>query len=392
MAEVSLKKYEISKGTKALSWACIFIGLITFLVGLKVDSERMWHAYLVAYFFFVSLSLGGLFFTAISNLTNAGWSVSVRRISEAFTAYLPYAVLLTIPLLVGAKDLYTWLDPEVVAADSLLQGKASYLNQGFFHIRLLAFFAMWLFFAWKIVTNSIKQDETGEESYTHSNAKLSIAFVLVFALSYSLYSVDLMMSLEAHWFSTMFGVYTFSGLFQSFMAMMCLFTIYMIKKDYLKGFADENHVHDLAKYMWAFTIFYAYIGFCQFMLIWYANLPEETIFFMHRTHGAWFWISVSLVVFKFIVPFLALAPRAAKRNFCHVRNVAILILITQFVDNYWLVYPNLDHDKAVFSFWEIGVFLGFLGLFLLQVHMFLAKNNIVAIKDPRLHESTHHHI
>jgi hypothetical protein len=392
MASLQIQKYVVSNRVKVLSVAAIVIGLITFGVGLKMQPERIWYAYLIGYFYCVSLALGGLFFTSFNHVVNAGWSVAVRRIAESFAGYLPIAVFLTIPLLFGAKNLYVWLDAKAVAEDALLSMKASYLNQGFFHIRLLLFFALWLFFAWKLVSNSLKQDETGDKNLTVQNVKYSIAFLIIFALSYSFFSIDLLMSLDAHWFSTMFGVYTFAGLFHSFLAMLALFTIGMINKGYYKGVVDENHVHDIAKFMWAFTIFFAYIGFSQYMLIWYANLPEETIFFMERAHGGWFHVSAALFFVKFLIPFLALAPRAAKRSLCHVRNVALWILGSQFLDYFWLVYPNYNHEKVVFSFWEIGVFAGFMGAFVLQAHVFLSKNNIVPVRDPRLDEALHHHV
>jgi hypothetical protein len=392
MASLQVQKYSVSQRTKVLCWVGIAIGLLTFLVGLKLQTDRIWYSYLIGYFYTVSLALGGLFFVAINHVVKAGWSVPVRRIAEAFSGFLPIAVFLTIPLLFGAKHLYLWLDAKAVAGDALLAVKAAYLNQGFFHIRLLVFFALWLFFAWKLVSNSLKQDETGDKNLTVSNVKYSIAFLIVFALSYTFFSIDMMMSLEAHWFSTMFGVYTFAGLFHSFLAMLALFTIGMINKGYFKGIVDENHVHDIAKFMWAFTIFFAYIGFSQYMLIWYANLPEETIFFMHRAHGGWFEVSIALLFVKFIIPFLALAPRAAKRNLSHVRNVAILILASQFLDYFWLVFPNYNHDMVVIPLWEIGIAIGFLAAFTLQAKIFLAKNNIIPVKDPRLDEALHHHV
>ena len=396
MSDLSLKKYEMSKGTKSLVWGLIFVGVLTFAIGLfyeDVSSKRIWHAYLLAYFYFLSLSLGGLFFVALNHVTSAGWSTSIRRIAEAFTNFLPLAVVLAIPLVVfGAPELYSWWDKAAAMQDYLVAKKVSYLNSGFFTVRVAICFALWLFFAWKIVSNSLKQDVDGDPKKTHSNLAWSVGFLVVFALSYSIFSVDTMMSLEPHWFSTMFGVYTFAGLFQSVLAMLSLFIIYLMKKGTLDGYVNENHLHDVAKYMWAFTIFYAYIAFSQFMLIWYTNLPEETVFFMYRIKGNWFYVSLALIFLKFIIPFLALAPRAAKRNLAHVRNVAVLILLTQVLDNYWLVYPNLSYKETIFSFWEIGVFAGFLGLFLLRTHQFLTKNNVVAIKDPRIDEAIHHHV
>lgn len=384
--------WTVSNRVKTVCAALMFLGLAAFVVGLVTDRERAWHAYLVGFFYFASVAVGGLFFTAIQHLTSAGWSVTIRRFSESFASFLPVAILFAIGLVVGAPSLYVWLDKGVVAGDPLLQHKVIYLNWPFFAVRMVGFFILWALFARAIVGASTKQDETGDEKLTLGQSKKAIAFLLSFALSYSFFSVDALMSLEPHWFSTMFGIYCFAGLFQSTLAAMILLVIHLMKKGKLNGFVDENHLHDLGKFLFAFTVFWAYIAFSQFMLIWYANMPEETGFFMHRVHGSWAWVSMSLIVFKFIVPFLALLPRWAKRTPAHLAAVSVLILIMQFVDLYWLVYPNYNSDKAVLGVMEILVFLGFAGAFLFSVTRFLGRHSIVPYRDPRLHEATHHHV
>lgn len=385
-------RLNVTTKMKTLYSVLMFLGLGAFIVTLMTDQERAWHAYLTSFFYFVSLALGGLFFAAINHLTSAGWSVNVRRFSESLTSFLPVAVIGAIVLVIGGDQLYIWLNPEAVKADPLLLHKAGYLNPVFFWIRTAAFFGIWLFFGKALVGNSLKQDESGAASLTKKNLTLSVAFILLFALSYSFFSVDTLMSLEPHWFSTIFGVYAFAGLFQSTMAVLCLMSIYFMKKGMVKGYVDENHLHDLGKFLFAFTVFWAYIAFSQYMLIWYANIPEETIFFIPRTHGSWMYVSVALILFKFIVPFIALLPRWAKRRPAHLAVVSVLILIMQYVDLYWLVYPNLNHDQPVFSLPELLIFLGFAGAFLFTVTRFLGRHSIIPIKDPRIDESIHHHV
>jgi hypothetical protein len=389
-------KFVATKGLKTLYTVCIFLGILTLALGLLSKQEgataRMWHSYLTSYFYFTNFALGGLFWAAVNNVANAGWSVNVRRIGESLTAFLPLAAAGAIVLLLGSKNLYVWLDHHHVEQDYLLQAKHAYLNSTFFIVRLVAFFAMWMFFATKIVGNSIKQDATGEDKFTLKNIPLSVAFIVLFALSYSLFSVDLLMSLQPHWYSTIWGVYNFAGLFQSTMAVMILITLFCIKNGWVRGLVNENHVHDLAKYMKAFTIFYAYIGFSQFLLIWYANLPEETIFYLNRSHGGWMAMSFSLLIFKFAVPFILLLPRWAKRTPGYLSAVCALILVMQYVDIHWMVYPNLDNSEVLFGWQEIGIFLGFLGLFVLSVTRFLEKNNLIPVKDPRIQESLVHEV
>lgn len=390
----ALAKLEIGKSTSAIYSIMMFVGFLTFVVGLvAVDRERIWHSYLTSFFYFVSLGLGGLFFTALQHVTKAGWSVNIRRIAEAMARFVPWGLAGALLLaLGGASYLYDWMDLAKVNSNALLAKKAPYLNPTFFYIRILFFFGAWWLFAKLIIGNSLKQDESGDERLTLKNVPLSIAFIFLFALSYSLFSVDTLMSLLPQWFSTIFGVYCFSGLFQSSLAMMLLLTIWLLEKGLLKGFVDENHLHDLGKLLKGFTVFYAYIAFSQFMLIWYANIPEETEYFMIRSHGGWYLLSLSLLVFKFIVPFVALLPRWAKRNKDYLKVVCWLILVMQYVDVYWMVYPNYKEGHVFFSIWEIGIFLGFLGLFLKVVTGFLSSHNLVPLRDPRIDESLHHHV
>ncbi|MGE3975081.1 MAG: molybdopterin oxidoreductase [Bdellovibrionales bacterium] len=385
--------FEVSSQAKIASYVLIVIGAATFIGGMMTAPSKLWPAYLAAFFFFTSLSLGGLFFTAIHHVTNAAWGTTIRRYAEALTSFLPIAFILGMVLVfLGANHLYEWLNPEIVANDPLIQKKVAYLNKPFFIVRQVVFFVIWMLFAFSIVKKSLKQDETGEESLSLKNVGSSIAFLILFALSYSLFSVDLLMSLDAKWYSTMFGVYAFAGLFQSTLAALILVTLWIMSTGKIKNYVNENHVHDVAKLLFAFTVFYAYIAFSQFMLIWYANIPEETEYYLHRAHGPWMSISISLLVFKFLIPFFALMPRPNKRNPKVLIFVCLLLLVMQYVDIYWLIYPSLNDGHPVFSFWEVGMFLGFLGLFLLSVYRFLGANSLVPYRDPRLNDSLHHHI
>ena len=393
MSALQPKPLEISNSLKGFITFSLLMGVIAFVLHVFHLSFTFWPAFLTSFFYFVSLSLGGLFFVAIQHAVNAGWSVTVRRIAEGMTAFLPIALILALILaFFGGHSLFEWLHEDVVADDPILQRKSPYLNLPFFVIRTIVFFGGWILLAKVIVGHSLKQDQDGDESRSHKNRRWSIGFLLFFALSYSLFSVDYLMSLHPHWFSTIFGVYCFAGLFQSSLAFLIILIVYSMKKGLLDGLVNQNHIHDLGKLLFAFTVFFAYIGFSQFMLIWYANLPEETIFFIHRAHGGWMAISYSLLLFKFIVPFLALLPRAAKRNVDWLQVIAILILVMQYVDIYWLVYPNFNEGHVVFGFTEVAVFLGVAGLFLWVCFKFLNRHSIVPLQDPYTQEALHHHI
>ncbi len=390
---VSPQKFKLGNTPKIALAAMAGVGGALLVLGFILDRERAWHAYLTSFFYFTCLALGGLFFTAIQHAVAAGWSVNVRRLAESLTSFLPLTFLLGLPVVLFAgKDLYLWLNQDEVAKDAILSGKAAYLNQVFFVVRFVLFAGAWFFFARKIVGFSLEQDKDGADRWTEHAQKWSIAFLVVFALSFSLFSVDFLMSLEPHWFSTIYGVYCFAGLFQSTLAFLTLMALFVERQGLAKGLVTMEHVHDLAKFTKGFTVFWAYIAFSQFMLIWYANLPEETIFYIHRSHGGWLFISLGLLVFRFVVPFIALLPRWAKRTPSHLVAVCSLILIMQYVDIYWLVYPNLAHDYVAFSWMEVAAFAGFAGLFGLAVTRFLSQYNILPIKDPRRSESINHHV
>lgn len=258
-------------------------------------------------------------------------------------------------------------------------------------IRNLVAVGVWLIFSYKMVGNSIAQDQHAEYGFSLKNRTLAPPFLILFGLTFTMVSFDLLMSLDPYWFSTIFGVYCFAGLFYSNLAATCLLTIYLRGKGKLEGIVNDNHLHDLGKLMFAFTVFWAYIGFSQFMLIWYANLPEETGYFLHRLHGGWFWVSFFLLVGKFLTPFFILLPRENKRNTKILVGVAIWMLVSQWIDVLWMVQPEFFKEGPLFGWMELGVTLGFIGAFGLAVARFLAKNNILAIGDHRLAESVYHH-
>ncbi|WP_415063983.1 molybdopterin oxidoreductase [Bdellovibrio sp.] len=387
-----VSKFEAPAKLKTLSFALIAIGLLTFVVGLMKNQERLWTSYLVAFFFFSAMGVSGLFWIALNNVSKAGWSVSIRRYAEATTAFIPGILVGGLILLVGFKHLYPWANSETVANNAVIAAKTGYLNTGFFVVRLFIFAVGCMLFKYVMVGNSLKQDQTGDANLTHKNVSPAVGFLVFFALAFSFFSVDLLMSLLPTWYSTIFGIYTFSGMFQAGMAFLAIVVVLMKRHGYVKGYVTEEHQHDVVKYLKGFSIFWAYIAFSQFMLIWYANLPEETEYYIMRAQGGWMGVSMALLIFRFVVPFLALLPRGAKRNDTHVLLVSALVLVMQYVDIYWMVYPNFFDGHVTFGFWEIGIFAGFAGVFLLTIMSFWSKHSLVPLKDPRLHEAVNHHV
>jgi len=389
---LNVQEFKPSQNLKTFAIGSVAIGVIAFAIALLQAPERAWASYLTSLVFVSGLSLGGFFFVAINHIAKAGWSASIRRLSEGFTAFLPIMLIASLVLLAGVKQLYPWANPEVVEGNYLIKAKTAYLNVGFMTIRLFVFGALMVFFARKIVGNSLAQDKSGDVQLTHDNVKWSVIWTPLFALSFSLFTVDLLMSLLPTWYSTIFGIYVFAGSFQAAIALLLLVMIYMKNQGFITGYYGDDHMHDVAKYLKGFSIFWAYIAFSQFMLIWYANIPEETEFFLMRAHGGWMALSIGILIFKFVVPFLALLPRGLKRNEGHVAAVATLVIITQYLDIYWLVYPNFNDHQLTFGFYEIGILLGFIGIFTLTLIRFYQSNSLVAVKDPRMHEALNHHV
>ena len=366
------------------------LGLLLMVTAWVKDPKHFWTAFVHNHFFFMSLTVGGLFFAVIQWVTSAMWSAPIRRFAESFTAFLPIVLVSTVVMYFGLKHLYLWADAAKVQGDLILSGKKAYLSENFFMIRLVAAVVVWFIFARIMIGNSILQDSTKDPALTSKNRTWGPLFLILFAVSFTFTSFDLLMSLDPYWFSTMFGVYCFAGLFYSTLALIAIVTIAMKRKGMLEGILNENHLHDLGKFMLAFTVFWAYIGFSQFMLIWYANMPEETGYFMHRLTPGWKGVSAFLLFGKFFLPFFILLPRANKRSEKVLWNVAWFMLVAQWIDVLWMVQPEF-YDSPKVTWVELGSLIGFTGLFGLSVIRFLSKHTVVAVGDPKLPESVFHH-
>lgn len=375
--------------TLAAKWRMLFmaftgIGGLAFAAGLFVDPARAWHVYLIAYFMFVLFALAGLFFSALQHAVNAKWSIAVRRVAEGMTAFLPVALGAWLALAVfGLNKIYPWAagtteynDPSVAAWMSPLWVVA----------RETLILLIWIFFARKLVGLSVAQDKSGDLRLSRKAIVWSIGFMPVFAITFSLMSFDLLMSLEPHWYSTMFGVYCFAGLFQSGMALITLIFLWM-KRGPLAHAATPSHVKDLGTFLFAFTIFMTYIGFSQYMLIWYANLPEETFYFAKRMAGGWIWLFVALPVVKFALPFFGLLSQGAKKHESWLISVCWIVILGQYLDIYWMVMPSVYPTFLPIGWMEVGAFLLFAGAFGISVARFYQKHSVLAARDPRILES-----
>lgn len=367
--------------------------LLISVIGWVTAPEQFYFAYLVGWVFCLSLTLGALFFVMVHHITRAYWSVVVRRISEMLLWTFPILAILSIPFLIGMHDLYHWTHHEVYEVgspeyDPVLAGKRAYLNVPFYLIRMAIYFFLWILISYKLYRLSILQDIDPDREIPAKLRKVSAWGIPVFAVTLAFASYDLLMSLDPHWFSTIFGVYFFSGAFLSAVALITLISIVIQRygRGALDGVITMEHYHDLGKWMFAFVVFWAYIAFSQYMLIWYANLPEETLWFFHRAEHGWGSISVGLLFAHFILPFVILLPRGTKRNIPMLSIMAVWLLIMHWYDIFWLSLPVL-REEAAFHWLDFTCWLGLFGLFVGLFFFRATRHSLIPQHDPYLGRS-----
>ncbi len=364
-----------------------FIGLLILASGFFVDQKQFFFSYLTAFVFWMTFVWGAMFFSFLHHLTGADWSIVLRRILETVMMTIPLMAVLFVPVLLGMFDLYHWSHADVVAADPILLKKSIYLNPVFFTIRTVLYFTIWFFLARGLYKTSLAQDDGAQPKQIEKMKKISAPGMILFAITITFASFDWLMSLDAHWYSTIFGVYIFGGSLLAILTFMVIFGSYLRNKGVLTDTITVEHYHDLGKFLFGFVIFWGYIGFSQYFLIWYANIPEETIWYLERWEGSWKIVTMTIVFGHFVIPFLLLMPRAMKRNLKVLKIIAIFILIMHWIDLYWLVMPSLHHDGASISWMDLAGFLGIGGLFLGFFMRRYAANALVPVNDPRLEKS-----
>ena len=372
--------------------AMVVIGLLALVYGwiAGLEADRIYANLHLNSFYFVSMGLIGLFFVAVHAIAESGWQVSMQRVGEAMSMFIPVGgiIMLIVFLSGGMHHLFEWTHEDHL--DRILIKKVPYLNQPFFYIRFVVFFAGWVLLAWLIRKTSRQLDMNGDIQYFHRLRKYSAFYVVFLAITSVVSSWDWLMSIDAHWFSTLYGWYVFSSMLVTGFSMIVIFVFVLQRMGYMKH-VNEEHIHDMGKYMFGLSIFWAYLWFSQYMLIWYANIPEETIYFYERLKYFDTVFYFNLIV-NFVLPFLLMMPRNAKRVYWVVIPVAVLIFIGHWVDLYQLIMPGaVGHEAAGIGFLEIGTTIGFLGLFMLVTFWGLSKAPLVPKNHPFYEESLHYH-
>jgi hypothetical protein len=349
--------------------------------------QQFFFSWLVAFLFFLSLALGGLFFVLIQYAAQGGWGVVLRRIGETTFATIPLMAVLFVPVALGLHDLFSWSVPGAADQDALLRWKAPYLNVPFFLIRAVIYFACWSFIALAYYRRSRGQDATGDPAVSVRLRRFAGPAIIVLAVTQTFASVDWIMSLTPHWYSTIFGVYFFAGSFVGFIALLSVVAVAMRRAGLLDTVITAEHLQDIGKLLFGFTAFWAYIAFSQFLLMWYANLPEETIWYKARLEGSWMAVSLLITAGHFVVPFFYLMGYAVKRRGWTLAIGGAWLLVMHFVDLYWQVMPTLHPEGVRPSLLDVAALLAVGGSFVAAASWLLRRQALVPLRDPRLAES-----
>jgi len=369
-----------------------FIALVSIIAcaaGYATDPARFFHSYMVAFAFTTFVGLGSMFFVMVQFLSGSAWSVTMRRIMENVMITVPVGLILFIPILFGLKEIYPWTDPQVVAASEALRRKQSFLNENWFVIRGILYFVLWSLWAGSIYHQSTKQDTEKSIRQMHIASKWSAPGLFLVVVVGSLASFDWLMSLEPAWYSTIFGLVMLAGGSLTFFAVVTLVCLGFRRAGVLKNAITQEHYHDLGKWLFALTAFYTYVAFSQYMLIWYANIPEETVWFRHRMVGGWFAISIAMPFLRFLIPFFVLLCRAAKRSLTVIAVIAVWSLVVEYIELYWIVMPTYYKNGPQFHWLDLATLAATVSICGLFFWSRFRKHKMVPVGDLRLEQSLH---
>jgi hypothetical protein len=362
-------------------------GLLVTIAGMMFEPARTWPGILLAACYVVGLSAAAGVFIALQYVSNAGWSVAFRRVPEAMAAAFPVGALCMILVLPGVPMIYEWSRAGAASADHLLAAKSGWLNVPFFTARTAFYLLLWGWLLHRITATSRLQDAAGDLRLTGANKRNSVVYIVTFALTFTLASMDWIMSLEPRWYSTIFGIYNFSGVFLNGLAAITILAILLRRSGHFREVLTDLHLLNLGKLIFAFSTFWMYIWFSQYLLIWYANIPEEVTYFVNREQGTWVVFTVVNVVFNWAIPFVVLLPQWTKKNEGLLLRVCVIVLTGRWIDLSWMILPPFMRQGPEVFLWEILPMAGVVAVFFYVVFRALSLGNVVPVNDPFLVES-----
>ena len=381
------KKVQLSGKFKIAMIILIVIGLISVAMAFtSEDSKRAWANLLLNNYYFMSVAIGATFWLAIQYITQSGWSAAYIRVPMAMSNYFIVSMILFAIMFFGIHDLYHWTHADAVAHDPLLQHKAPYLNVTFFSIRYVIFFGLWVYLSYRLKRLSLQEDKIGGTENFLKLEMTSKIFIFVFAVSFSLFTIDWLMSLDPHWYSTIYVVKKFIMAFFHGAAVITAIVIILNKMGYFP-MLTKKHLHDFSRYIWALSLIWGYIWLSQYLLIWYANIPEETVYYIPREMGEYKALFYVELIMNWAFPFFFLMWNRIAKNANLLLFTVVVLIIGQWVELFMSIMPGTVETHRI-SIWDIGIFIGSFGLFALVVGMSLAKIPLIPQKHPYLIEST----
>ena len=363
------------------------LGGAALAVGLFQGPERAWLDLLLVSYYLLCLGLGGLVFVALQYVTGAGWSVALRRVPEAMAAVVPVAALGLGAVFLARPSLYPWAGAVTGEGGAVNPLRQAWFNPPFFLARAAFYLACWIVLGLALVRTSRRQDRDGDPARTRRNVRVSAAFLVVFAVTFWLASQDWLMSLDPEWYSTIFAVYQFGGVLLGGLAGMILLAVCLRWLGPFRNVLTAAHLHDLGKLLFGFSTFWMYLWFCQYLLIWYVNNPEEAVWFARRLHGDWAPLFVLNIVLGWGIPFVVLLPRATKQRAGVLAAVSLVVLAGRWLDLYLEILPRAGDPPLAGAGWELGLLAGAVGLFGLVFFAALGRAALVPVGDPFLVES-----
>ena len=388
------EQITVSGNFKIITLSLIAIGAGTIIFGLITDRQATWANWLIVNYYFFSIAMGGAFFFVIQSISQSGWSSAFKRVSEALMSYVPFAALFFLLLWFGVNDLYQWSNKETAALDPIIQHKSAFLNIPFFFARMIMYFLLWIVFIRKLRQISLREDLADPSNsdgimYLFGKTELySKIFIFILAITFSLSAFDWIMSIDVKWYSTIFALKNLVAAFLHGVSILTLIVFILYRKGYFPFF-NEYHIHDFARYIFMLSIVWGYFWFAQFMIIWYGNIPAETVYYNIRWHEGWKVLFFMEIGLNWFIPFMVLLPVKASRNMKLVTVVILFLIIGQYIDLFVQVIPGTN-GVLKFSWISAGTFLGFAGLFALVVATTLSKAKLLPSNHPYLDESLNH--